>query len=359
MDDPGWRHAPVGRDRSRRGRPPDLNATNRLTLSARFGFNISGKFTGAGSAFSSGVPLAAGRRTPDGDPYNYDNGYVLPKYGGSNPQYPYTWYWGYDAASQVNAGAQNIGFDRTIATGLPSETASDDSSYVGAELTWTHELGRNETHRLSYGFEAAFNFMPIDFNSGGLSSATLSRSTDTFGYTSGTTPPGYTDPSQLPYQGTFQGPGFVIGDSPSAPPVTTSVPGATFLAQQQFDSNLWGFRLGPYLEYLLSDKWNLRLVGGLAVGLLDAQANWQETLTLPASLGGGALNASGQGNDLSVLWGFYAGLDVGYQFSKSWGVEVGAQFQDLGVYNHDFGGRTAELDLSSSIFVHAGITWTF
>jgi hypothetical protein len=48
-----------------------------------------------------------------------------------------------------------------------------------------------------------------------------------------------------------------------------------------------------------------------------------------------------------------------YQINERWGVDVGVQFQDLGTYSHDFGGRTAELDLSSSMFIQAGISYSF
>jgi hypothetical protein len=40
-------------------------------------------------------------------------------------------------------------------------------------------------------------------------------------------------------------------------------------------------------------------------------------------------------------------------------VEAGVQFQDLGLYDHNFGGRSVELDLSKSIFLHAGVSFSF
>jgi hypothetical protein len=324
------------------------NSTNRVTLSLRFGLNISGKFKGVGGGFTSGAPLAAGRRTLNGDAYNYDNGYVLTDISGNAGGQ--TWYWGYDNSSQVNAGANTVAFDRNAVVGLPGENSGDDSPYVGAEISYNYELGRDNWRHLRYGLEAAVNYLPISFSSGGLYNAVLSRLTDTYGYTPGTTPP------SAPYQGSYEGPGFVI----NVPPVSSStalVPGATFLAQQHFDANLWGFRLGPYLEYPFNDKWSLHLSGGLAVGLLDANASWKETLTLPG--GGGSITRTGAGSDVDLLWGYYVGLEAAYQINKDWSIEAGAQFQDLGTYSHNFGGRTAELDLSQSIFVHAGISYSF
>jgi len=40
-------------------------------------------------------------------------------------------------------------------------------------------------------------------------------------------------------------------------------------------------------------------------------------------------------------------------------LEAGVQFQDLGLYNHNFGGTSVELDLSKSIFLHAGVSFSF
>ena len=323
-------------------------STNRFTLSARFGLNISGKFKGVGRSFGSGTPLSAGRHTPNGDAYNYDNGYVLTdnsgNYGGQS------WYWGYDKASQVNAGANTIAFNHTVATGLPSENSGDNSPYVGAELTYDYELGvKEDWHHLRYGLEGAVNFLPIEFNSGGRYNATLSRQTDTYNYMPGTTPP------TAPYQGSYGGPGFVI----NVPPVssTTVVPGATFLAQQHFDANLWGFRLGPYAELPVSEKLDLFLTGGVAVGLLEGNASWKETLMLPG--GAGSLTASGSGGDFSMLCGYYLGLNAAYQFTERWSVEAGVQYQNLGTYDHNFGGRMMQLDLSKSVFLTIGLGYRF
>ena len=324
-------------------------ATNRFTLSARFGLNLSGKFKGVGSAFSSGTPLSAGRHTPQGDAYNYDNGYVLTDISGNAGGQ--SWYWGYDNASQVNSGANTIAFNHTVAIGLPSQNSGNDSTSVGAELTYDRELGvRENWHHLRYGVETAFNYAPIEFNSGGVFSAILSQRTDTYSYTSGTTPP------PAPYQGSFGGPGFVI----NVPPIsstTTLIPGATFLAQQHFEANLWGFRLGPYIEYPLSKKLDVFFTGGLAVGLIDGNASWKETLILPG--GAGSLTANGGGSDISLLYGYYLGLNAAYQLTERWNVEAGVQFQDLGTYDHSFGGRQLALDLSNSIFIQAGVGFSF
>jgi len=55
-----------------------LNSTNRVTLSLRYGMNITGRFRGPASIkFPTSFPVAGNRHTPNGDLYNYDDGYVL------------------------------------------------------------------------------------------------------------------------------------------------------------------------------------------------------------------------------------------------------------------------------------------
>ena len=194
--------------------------------------------------------------------------------------------------------------------------------------------------------------MPISFGGSGTYNLTLSAVTDTYSY------PGTTVPTaSLPYQGSFQGPGIVL-NTPRTGRVT-QLTSATFLAQQDFDGNLWGFRLGPYIEYIPSEKWSLHLSGGLALGVMQASASWKETITLPGGGLGSSTTVSGHGNDVSPLAGFYIGLDAQYKFNDRWSVEAGAQYQDIGTYSHDFGGRVAEVDLSKSIFIHAGISYSF
>ena len=336
------------------GVTPYLNTTNRVTVSLRFGLNISGGFKGVGSTFAPNAPLKSPRFTPHGDAYNYADGYVYRDNSGSTDGY--TWYWGYDAANQVNASAANsIDLHRTDATGMPGQNSKeDDSPYVGLEVAYNYELGRDEWRQIYYGLTVAMNWMPVDFSRNSTFGVTLTPVTDTYGYTPGTTPPSAS--ASQPYQGSFQGPSFVL-NYPRNGSVAGTPASASFIVQQDFDANLWGFRIGPYVEYLPTKKLSLHLSGGLAVGLIQANASWRETLSLPG--GGGSTSVSGGGTDLSLRAGFFIGLDARYQFNDRWSVEAGVQYQDIGTYDHNFGGRSVELDLSSSIFVHAGISYSF
>src|SRR5476651_2096656 len=258
-----------------------LDSTNRITLSLRFGLNISGKFKGIGSSFLSGSSGAGARRTPNGDLYNYDDGYVLTDSTGNF--LGLTTYWGYDStAAQYDPVADTIAFHNSTATGIPSEASGDnDDPYPGFELTYDRELGNKENwHGLRYGIEGAVNYMKIVFNDTSSSGATVTTLTTIY-QLPGTTPP-FATPSS-PFQGTFDGSpgGYSLIDVPPISTTTTVIPGSTLLSQDHFDGNLLGFRLGPYVDFPMSEKWSLHLSGGLALGLLDDSLAWQESLNIP------------------------------------------------------------------------------
>jgi hypothetical protein len=330
--------------------------TNRLSFSARLGFNASARFKGLTVApvgtpsTSRRTPLQPGR--PDGDAYNYDNGYVLPdvatvEYGNNDGM---TWYWGYDdSASQISDNT--ILLSRTTSTTGGGATGSfGDDPQLGCELTYNRFLGAWGDAR--YGLEVAANYLNLSMHASGTFAGSATRVTDAYPFTPGTTPPYATPPDTVPgpYQGSYEGPGFVIGGTPVSSS-TVIVPGATVTDKRRFDGDLWGFRLGPYLEIPLDDPVNLSLSAGLAVGLLNADASWSQT--------SGSSSFSGSGSDNEVLWGGYVSAVLTWYLSERWSLVGGAQFQSLGDYEHSFGGREVEVDLSNSWFVTLGLSCKF
>ena len=328
-----------------------LDATNRITGSLRIGMNMPAGFQNPGGSLNPhGVP-GHGRRAGHGLPFNYDDGYVWRDSSGNAGGQ--TWFWGYDNSGQLNASGPNtVDFHRVTAPLLPSEAGGKDSDALGAEITFDHQLGvKEDWHHLRYGVEMAFNYMPFDVDAGGTYHSPIATRTDTYGYTPFTTPPG------APYYGSFGGPGFVLNSTRLNSVTTLSAGNATLQGNYNLNANLWGFRLGPYLERPLSENFSLHFSGGLAVGIIDANAGWAESFTPPG--GGTPVNSHGFGSDLKVLWGYYAGMDAVYQLNKHWDIDVGVQLQDVGVYGHNFGGRKAVIDLSQSVFVQLGVSYRF
>ena len=322
----------------------DTNRLNRFSFNARFGLNISPKFKRARS-MSLTAPL---RTTPDGNRYNYDDGYVLTDISGNAGGQ--TWNWGYDQPGQI-AGNTISMHHSTVAADAPSVTGVDeDNPQCGFEFTYDRELGKRG--KLRYGFEVAANYMNLSLKENSAFSGNVSRLTDAYPYTPGTTPP-LTPPS---YQGSFNGPGFVLGSTPVSSTTALIPGGATIVDQRNFDADIWGFRLGPYAEYPLSQNIDLWFSGGLAMALVDGSASWKETVSIA---GGGTMVGSGGGSDLGLLWGGYLSAKVSWQLSNRWSAEGGVQYQYLGTYEHTFGGQVMQLDLSKSVFITVGLGYSF
>ncbi len=314
---------------------PPLTATNRLSLNLRYGLNITTKFRGVGSA---------------GGPGNYADGYVLTDSTGN--YLGYTSYWGYDNAAQYNQGANTFSFHNASSAGAHSAApSSNDDAIPGVELTYDRQLGvKEDWHHLRYGVEGALNYMKISVNSTGGSRVGVDTTDYTFGGIPGQIPtPGH----RGAYTGNPGDPVLVAGGTPGAGTA------GQLTSHDSFDADVWGGRLGPYAEIPFGEKqqFTIALSGGLALGLIHANESWKQTLVLDS--GGGTGSTSGSGSNTDVLWGWYAGATANYQFTDHWGLAAGVQFQDLGTYDHSFSGRTAQIDLSQSVFLEVGVSYSF
>jgi hypothetical protein len=322
--------------------------TNRLSLSARLGFNVSVHFHGLTTL---PAPPAPSRTNPRGDSYNYDDGYVLTDISGNAGGQ--TWYWGYDDSSrQIQNNSILLSRTTLGPDASPSTTLKDDEPYLGVELAYQRLLGTKD--KLHYGVELAGNYMSLSESDSHPIAMNATRTSYPFAFTPGTTPPSAT--SAMPYQGSYQGPGFVISDTPGAPIITNIPGGAVLNGSRHFDADIWGFRLGPYLEYPLDSKFKVGISGGLAGAIVDADVSWTETVSIA---GRRSVPVSGGGHNSDMLWGFYVGANAAYRFSERWSAIAGVQYQDAGNYKHSFSGREVDADFGSSVLVTIGVGWNF
>lgn len=306
----------------------DEAVTNRLTLSARLGFNVSATF--------------GPRLNRWGNAYNHYNGYALTDISGNAGGQ--TWYWGYDNSAQQISG-NNILMMRPNDRGNLSSPSIDSDPNLGAELAYNRLLWVKGKTRI--GLEAAVNYMALDLQDN--TSRSIAGAVDAYGFTEGTTPPAAT-PS-APYQGSFKGPGFVI----NVPPVSTAA-NIHESGNWHVDDNAWGFRLGPYLEFPLSTNLTVSLSGGGALVLLEGTASWSETVSVPGS---GTTSSSGSGDSSEMLWGGYVSANVIWRFAHDWSLAGGVQYQSVGSSEKLLGGRKVNVDLSNSIFVTLGLSYNF
>jgi hypothetical protein len=311
----------------------DATNLNHFSFSGRVGFGVNARFKSLGNitGVTSGI---------------YSNGYVLTDI--SQNAGGQTWNWGYDSLAQSNGNTILMSRYSPAADASTSASSGNTDPNYGFELTYDRQLGASGNWH--YGVESAVNYMRVFLNDSSSFSGNVQETTDAYPFTPGTTPP------LPPYQGTYQGPGFLLNSTPVSS-TTTIVPGtASITGTRQFSSDIIGFRLGPYGEYALTDTLDLSLSAGLAAGLLYNSASWNETIAIP---GAPAATSIGSGHNFGFVVGGYANADISWRFFRGWTAEGGVQFQDLGKYDHDVGSREVELDLSKSIFFTIGVGCKF
>ena len=318
--------------------PVPAESANKFSASFRMAFNVETSFENVGKP-----PVNS---TPNGDPYNYDDGYVLVDSTGN--ALGYTRYWGYTDSAQL-PGDGTILMNRYSGTSVDGNT---DEPLPGFELTYRRELGRGEKFR--WGLEAAGNYMRVNSRNSGSLAYNSTRYTDA--YALPTAPGGgYVTPPPPIYE---QGPDLPAGGAIviGADPVNsfTSTAAGSVSGFHELDAKVIGWRLGPYIEMPLGERGRLSLSGGLSLAYVMSDFDFSETITAPVSG-----SVVGSGSDSDVLVGAYVSGEAAYQLSQAWEVFGSVQFQYLDEYSHTENGRTAVLDMTTSLFVSVGLSYSF
>ena len=310
---------------------------NRLSLGARFGMNLK-------ADFHNNAPVNPGPATAGAD-HTYNDGYV--RVDSSGNAGGLTWNWGYQNASQVVG--PNMQFN-AIQSSSPSGSAVNkvtDNPQYGAELTYQRVMGSLPFLPSGrWGLEAAFGFTDLDLHDKRSATGPATLTTDTFPL-NGVLPPG------AGYNGTFQGPGALLGDTPTR---TTMAGIATLTSHQKLSGQLYSIRLGPFAEWNFTRQLSLAASVGLTLAPASVNYDFSETTTL---VGGGTFAASGHSSQTELLYGPYVSGTLRYDFNERWGVYVGAQFQSLNDLEQSIGGRTARLDQSVTVYGIVGVSWRF
>ncbi|MGA2242809.1 MAG: hypothetical protein ABSH11_12360 [Verrucomicrobiota bacterium] len=299
---------------------------NRFSFGPRFGMNFKADF------YNNVNPgPAAG-----GAGHTYNDGYVLVDSSGDAGGL--TWNWGYQKSFQVVGDTMQF---HAIQPG-GSSSATGNPQY-GLELTYQRVLGPLPfLSSVRWGLEAGFGYTDLDLRNN--RSGTVPVTTDTFPL-NGVLPPG------AGYNGTFQGPGALLGDTPTR--TTTS---ATLTSNQKLSGQMFSIRLGPFAEWNFTPKLSLAASVGLTLAPTTVNYDFSETVSLA---GGGTFEASGHSSKTELLYGPYVSGMLRYDFTKSWGVYVGAQFQSLTDLEQSIGSRTARLDPGATVYVTVGASWRF
>jgi hypothetical protein len=330
---------------------PQPEYKNRFGISYRAGFNITAQFKNVGNVARGAGGRGPGPATGGGIDRFYDDGYNRVDTSGNKDGL--TWFWGYkDNETQV-PGNDTLVMHSTTVSPITSKTIDSDPEH-GGEVTWNREFCRSEKNKWICGLEGAFGWTDIDIRDHRPLVGGERKISDAFdlGGVNPNVPP---QNAQYPgHAGTFEGPGPLIDDSPTRTTMY-SPNGATVFGTRRFDGDLWTFRLGPYMDFPLDDKWTFSLSAGAAVGVLDGEFQFRQV----ASTSSGSGFQSGSGNKTEVLYGGFVSATIHYAITEQWGAFVGGQYLGLTGYSAKAAGQKIELDLARTAFLVVGMSLTF
>lgn len=327
----------AGMDASAQANDPEQ--LNRFRLAYRPGFNISASF--------NEINMPAVGPAQSGVNHEYVDGFNRVDRSGN--ALGLTSFFGYQNQSQVQS-------DSVLMHGFTSDSVKDvgNDPAHGLELSYDRQLGT--IGKFTWGLEGAFNWTDVDLSDSGTDN--LRAITDRYNIPRDLSGNLITLP-QAPYAGTFTGPSgnnpgnTVLGDLPQR--TSAAISGAT--AYRSLDAGIYGFRIGPYLEYPFNEKFSASLSGGFAFAYVDSsfdyRESWFDQFTQRTHV------RAGSDSKQDWLFGGYVGGTVSYMFTKQFSAFVGAQYQNLGRFSQTANGKEASLDLSKSIFVTVGVGYSF
>jgi hypothetical protein len=309
--------------------------SNWFSFGAQFGLNINARF----KHVNNGSSASPGPATGGGVNRTYDDGSVGVDSSGN--QGGQTWNWGYQNAAQVQGS--------TLAMHSSSAAANDtlnqnDDPHAGFDLAFGRNLGTVPGGQ--WGLQAAFDFTAISIHDNHPLAGTGTLISDAFSL-------GGVIPPQAPYAGSFNGPGPLLGDNPTR---TTTPETVLITGSRTLDAQVYALRLGPYFEFPFGKHWSGRLGGGLALGVANTKYSYNETI----SFGGGqAVNHAGSSEGVEFQAGGYLEGKLLYAMTPRMSLFAGAQYEYLGTFSRSAGNEQAQLDMSSAVYVLAGIQWVF
>ncbi len=320
---------------------------NKVGLSYRMGLNMVVDFRKLGGLQLSDPGPATGSA------YNrtYDNGYNRVDIAGN--QGGMTWNWGYQSAGSATPAAITLQSDSTPATATSG--TYQDGPQSGVELSYSRELRRGKRWRA--GLETGLGYTAVSIEDDQTLTYHATRISDSFALNGVIAP-------LPPYAGTFEGPGPLLSSvlTPSQRSVTGLSSAAIIRGERRVDSDVFTFRLGPYLEVPLNQKFAITLSGGLTLAVANTKFSFRETVSISDPAYGIQLTSparSGAEWSTDFLVGGYAGANLSYAISEKVGVFAGAMFQAAGESINHAKGKDSILDLGKSVIVSIGATYSF
>lgn len=319
----------------------------RFTIGPTLNFGISARFDQLGA-----FPSVTGNT-----PGQYEDGWVQPDVlnipAGTSSD------WGYYNAGQLAGNL--VSMNRSYSAQDAVSDRRDADVGVGFDLGMTRALGKL-SENCTWGISATLGYTRAGLKDNGDVVSGAYRQTDTFDKGLLVIPNPKT--TGTPNSGTMR-----IPTAPTSS-TTTYLPNSTFVSgSRNLDIDLVGMRLGPYLEYRLTEKLLASLSGGLALAYVGMEYRFDETSVIPSMNPvldtvhvpglSNTTRTSGSDTDNSFRAGAFVQGTLTYEFTKKISGFVGAEYQYLGTANRVLNNRGVNLDLGKVVFLKLGAGYSF
>jgi len=311
---------------------------NRFSLGPTFLFNVSAEFKHLTS------PLAYGLDR-NGENHEYDNGYVRrddswdPATGRNVGDQ--TWNWGVSDFTAISGSTLTLQSVRSPADGTTQDKSHDplfgfETSY-GRVLT---EIKRGNASCL-VGVRGAFGMAFLDIQNRTSISGMVTSVRDVYNLPAGVT---VTPPYENPPGGYL-----LANDKPIRTEESISAIANEF---GKLEGNLYGFKLGPFVEWPLSDSVSLQFQGGFAAMLVDGKFTWSEQINSAAP-------TSGNARKNQWRYGGFVGGQLNLKLTQHWSCFAGAGWQHVGNYSLQADSKAVDLKLDNVISAFCGASCSF
>jgi hypothetical protein len=243
---------------------------------------------------------------------------------------------------------------------------------AGVELQFAHEMGKL-SKRTQWSLMAGITLNGINNKTAGDVQATLHTITDLYslnGLTAPATTPAtpYTGPTYGDFTNS-SGVVVTVGGKETTTPLA-SVPdaslrdqkaetgAATVHGQWQVKGAYFMMRVGPSVRAQITERFGLSASLGLAGAYAGTRYTAVESIAIPV-IGGTISTALEESNSTKFLAGYFADFNLEWAANERTGLFGGVTAQKLGAYSQSLSGRTARIDLGSSVGLRGGVSIKF
>jgi hypothetical protein len=276
-------------------------------------------------AHDPGAPVA-------GASHEYDDGFNRVDSSGNDGGM--TTYWGYQNSSQYDPagdGTITMNSTRTILdAGRSSEGA--DGVPAGVVAYWQEALIGEGNCGL--GFRLALHWQHISVEERTAYRSTLATISDTYAL-EGVLPPG------APFEGSFAGPNWVLGDAPTR--VESSAAGPLIPVYRALSGDRVALDLGPTFSLDLSEQVRVVFLLGVTTVWMQSRLSYRDGTW-----------ADGSATEQKWLAGGVAGMDLQCRLGELWGAFAGVAASKVPDFTQRVEGHTARMPLEG-VTMRAGL----